>query len=107
MTAERIRELNDSFRQKLEGGKVMLTSAVTGLPPANLSQLIAGVRAYNSFSLENDPHGEHDFGSLGVCGQTFFWKIDYYDHSLESGSPNPADPSVTVRVLTIMRADEY
>jgi len=36
-----------------------------------------------------------------------FRKIDYYDRATEAGSPDPADPAVTTRVLTLMRADEY
>jgi hypothetical protein len=36
-----------------------------------------------------------------------FFKIDYFDKSLRVHSPNPADPAVTERVITIMRADEY
>jgi hypothetical protein len=35
------------------------------------------------------------------------FKIDYYDKSLTYHSPNAADPAVTERVITIMRADEY
>ncbi|MFZ2108608.1 MAG: DUF3768 domain-containing protein [Roseiarcus sp.] len=36
-----------------------------------------------------------------------FRKIDYYDRATEMGSPDPADPAATTRVLTIMLADEY
>ncbi len=39
--------------------------------------------------------------------QGLMFKIDYYDKSLNFHSPNPADPSVTERIITIMRADEY
>jgi hypothetical protein len=37
----------------------------------------------------------------------YFWKVDCYDRATEFGSPDPADPAVTTRVLTILRADEY
>ena len=39
--------------------------------------------------------------------ETLFWKIDAYDRALEWGSPDPADPRVSRRVLTIMLASEY
>jgi hypothetical protein len=31
----------------------------------------------------------------------------YYDQNLAMHSPDPADPAVTQRVITIMLADEY
>ena len=44
---------------------------------------------------------------MDEADEKFFWKIDYYDRKTEFGSPDPADPALTTRVLTIMRADEY
>jgi hypothetical protein len=49
----------------------------------------------------------HDFGSIEIDGETYFWKIDYYDLAMQFGSESPEDPEQTTRVLTIMRADEY
>lgn len=107
MGAHRIRELNDAFRVSFAGGKVMLTPGVSGLPEESLRQLMHSVCTFSAFTTGNDPHGEHDFGGVEIDGRTYFWKIDYYDRSLAYASPDPGDPAVTTRVLTIMRADEY
>ncbi len=50
---------------------------------------------------------EDHFGSFELAGHTFFWKLDYYDEALAFGSNDPADPEQTIRVLTIMLAEEY
>ena len=65
------------------------------------------MRTFRDFTPQNDPYGEHDFGSFAVGEERLFWKIDYYDLSLEFGSNDPADPAQTKRVLTIMLAEEY
>ena len=65
------------------------------------------VKAFDAFTPDNDPHGEHDFGAFEHTGHRIFWKIDYYDTGMEAGSEDPADSSQTTRVLTIMLASEY
>jgi len=69
--------------------------------------LLAKVRAFDGFTEDNDAHAEHDFGVVDFGKVSCFWKIEYYDRGMEMMSPDPADPSVTTRVLTIMLADEY
>jgi Protein of unknown function (DUF3768) len=107
MDATKVRELNDAFRTSFMGGQIMLTNGVTSLPTKTSAAVIDGVKTFQTFTKGNDPNAEHDFGSITIGDETFFWKIDYYDLSLEFGSPDPSDPTVTTRVLTIMCADEY
>ena len=106
-TADRIRELNDDFRRTFVGGVVLITAGVEAMPDEQRRSLLAKVRAFDTFTEDNDPHGEHDFGAVDEDDVHCFWKIDYYDRATEFGSPDPADPAITTRVLTIMRADEY
>jgi hypothetical protein len=103
----RIRELNDELRRTFTGGKVVMTAGVAALAEDDLARLLANVRSFNDFNADNDPHGEHDFGSMEQGGQTYFFKVDYYTPDMDGGSEDPADPAKTTRVLTIMRADEY
>jgi hypothetical protein len=65
------------------------------------------VAEFKSFTEDNDPHGEHDFGSFDIVGRKFFWKIDYYDRQCQYGSEDPADPEKTTRVLTVTLAEDY
>ena len=105
--ADRIRELNDAFRRTFVGGAVMITAGVEAMPLDQRRSLLQRIRSFSDFSDDNDPQHEHDFGAIDEAGARFFFKIDYYDRKTECGSPDPADPAVTTRVMTIMRADEY
>jgi hypothetical protein len=71
------------------------------------AEIMHQVHTFAEFTPENTPHGEHDFGSFEYDGKTIFWKIDCYDRDLSYGSPDPADPAVTTRVLTVLLAEEY
>ena len=84
-----------------------MTAGVIALGQARQLTILEAVASFNTFDEDIDPYGEHDFGALDVEGERLFWKIDYYDRSLSAHSPDPADPSVTTRVLTIMLAEEY
>jgi hypothetical protein len=107
MSAEKIRALNDAFRSTMIGGRVMLTAGVDALPSDVKAMVIRRVATFSEFTPDNDPHGEHDFGSFALAGRKFFFKMDYFDPAMEFGSEDPADPAKTTRVLTIMLAEEY
>ena len=85
----------------------MLTDGVASLDPLVRMALLEAVRAFTTFDQDNDPYAEHDFGAITCDGSKYFFKIDAYDRAMSQGSPNPSDPAVTSRVLTVMRADEY
>ena len=85
----------------------MLTAGVNELPDMVKAAAIQKVASFDDFSEDNDPYGEHDFGTFRLCGRRFFWKNDYYDRAMKYGSEDPADPDQTTRVLTIMLVSEY
>ena len=105
--AKRIRELNDAFRTTMTGGRVLMTAGVDALPSDVKAMVIRRVATFADFNADNDPHGEHDFGSFTLTGRKFFFKLDYFDPSMTYGSDDSGDPEKTLRVLTIMLAEEY
>ena len=97
-----LRTTMGKFKMK-PGDRVMFTSGVRDDPA--VLEILTAVQGFQEFTPENDPHGEHDFGCVTVGGSRFYFKIDYYDHTLNAGvDPYEEEPT---RVLTIMRADEY
>src|SRR6186997_1976341 len=104
---DRIRVLNDQLRKTLLGGTAVVTPGVAALGPEVVQRITLVLAVFDDFSHANDPYEEHDFGAFEVDGHKLFFKIDYYDKRLTGGSPNPADPSVTERVITIMMAEQY
>jgi hypothetical protein len=105
--ADTLRYLNDAFRRTFVDGHVVATRGVMVLDPDDWKAVFQAVREFDGFTPEDDPHGEHDFGVVTFKGERYFWKIDYHGLDLRHASPDPTDPAFTVRVMTIMRADEY
>ena len=103
-----IRRLNDELRKgRAPNGKIVITSGIQALGAIAVAGLVQSIAAFDLFNADNDPHSEHDFGAVDFSGDRVFWKIDYYDQSMECGSEGPANPDITTRVMTIMMAEEY
>ena len=105
--------MNDIFRKTMGNskeipGRVVLTSQVAS--DIHIPDILEAVSTFDSFSEANDPHHEHDFGSVKVDGQTYFFKFDYY-HTTDGGEPDfqfgAEDPMNCFRIMTIMAAEEY
>jgi len=109
MTTKILAELNDKFRRREDPtlGIYTTTVGVKALEREKRYQLTKLVQEFNCFTEGNDSYGEHDFGKVTMDEEDYFWKIDYYDLNMEYLSENPAEESITKRVMTIMRSSEY
>ena len=70
-------------------------------------EAVLRVKQFSAFTPDNDPYGEHAFGTFALAGETVYWKIDYYAPDLVYGSDDPTNATLTTRVLTILLASEY
>lgn len=102
-----VRHLNDLLRRTGSGGRTVITAGVAALADDLRMQALEAIAAFDGFTDRNDPYGEHDCAIVAVGTLQLLWKIDYFDLELQCASPDPADPAVTCRVLTIMLAEEY
>ena len=102
-----IRALNDELRKYLIGGGAVITPGIAALGQEAVERIVQTAAVFDDFCHANDPYEEHDFGSFEAECETIFFKIDYFDRTLTHHSPDPSDPSVTERIITIMLADEY
>jgi hypothetical protein len=104
---DRIRTLNDELRKDFNQGHAVMTTGIAALGAEAVARIVKTIEVYDDFCHANDPYEEHDFGSFEAEGRTIFFKIDYFDCTLTVHSPDPSDPVVTKRVITIMLAEEY
>lgn len=101
-----IRDLNDKLRQRHEGGVVLTTAGIAALGEECVAKILAAIAAFDDFSKDNDPHGEHDCALFDWQRYRIMFKIDYYDQSMRYHSDDATDPNQTVRVMTVMLASE-
>ena len=103
-----IRRLNDGWRMDRKGrGKVAISTEIQRRGNDYQDRVLNAIKSFDDFTVENDPLGEHDFGSLRIDGERIVWRIDYYDAEALHLSDHPADADRTTRVLRVMLASEY
>ena len=110
MDTNKIAELNDKLRQNIfHSGKdkVVLAHEFSLLPFDEQLRILTKVKEFKDFNEGNNPYGERDFGKIEHNGEDYFFKIDYYNLDMDACSDDASNPDITIRVLTIMRADEY
>lgn len=102
-----IAALNDKARSSFQGCRLYITQGISRFAEEDQEIIFSKVRTFNEFNEDNDPYGEHDFGSFSYQGQKIYWKFDYYDTLDQYRSPDPSNTQITNRVLTILLAEEY
>ena len=106
-SSTRVRALNDELRRFRRGGRIIITPGIQALGDGAVARVLTAVAAFDAFTNDNDPYGEHDCAIVPVNDIQVLFKIDYYDRDLVYHSPDPGDPAVTQRIMVVMLASEY
>jgi hypothetical protein len=109
--ADAIGRLNDRCRHGLDRtARITVTAACLAALSGESLASRAIAQAHLLQALRRctfDPRDtERSRGSFTVRDTEVYFTIDYYDTRLEWGSEDPADASVTTRVLTLMLAGD-
>jgi hypothetical protein len=104
-------QANDGFRKALGRsadypGRTVLTQGVAALPAPAVFAALNAIAEVDAFTADDDPYGEHDFGSIKTGGLKLFWKVDYFADS-DCAFAAEAPETGCFRVMTVMLADEY
>ena len=94
--------LNDQLRTTFKGGRVQMTPSVYELDDRLRGRALAVLARYSKFAADS----EHDCGTFIFAGFAFDWRIEYRTTDGSGVSPDPADPQVTLRVLTLYTMDD-
>src|SRR5579863_9284143 len=94
--------LNDQLRTTFKGGRVQMTPSVYELDDRLRGRALSVLARYARFH----PDSEHDWGIFIFAGFSFEWRIEYRNADGDGVSPDPADPTKTLRVLTLYTIDD-
>jgi hypothetical protein len=105
---DHFRALDDAWRPHLLVARAIISPGIAALGTEAAVAIVNTIAVFDDFCRADGPYKPHDFGALGLDdGRTIFFKIEYLDKNLTGPSPNPVDPAVTERIITIMLAEEY
>ena len=90
-------------------GRLHVTRSILDAGEGFVTEAVQAVGTFDTFEPENDPSGWHDFGAVTIRGERVFWKLDLYeaDSDFRFGAETPENPETTMRVLTIMMAQDW
>ena len=94
--------LNDQLRTNFKGGRVQMTRGVYELDARLRGRALSVLARFDEF----DATSEHDSGVFIFAGYAFEWRIEYRGKDGTGVSPDPSDPELTLRVLTVYAADD-
>lgn len=109
---KRIAHLNDRCRLGLDrtAQTVITRSCLAafghGTAAAEAVHQLAILAAIRAIQFADDDKTERGRGQIEYEGETVYFVIDAYDVDLRYGSDDPADPSITRRVMTIMMHED-
>ena len=109
---------NDAFRKlaclgvppdRPVQGRMHVTRSLMEAGESFMAEAVKATGEFETFEPENDPEGWHDFGAVTIRGETVFWTLDLYeaDSDFRHGAEDPGNPDTTMRVLTIMMAQDW
>jgi hypothetical protein len=93
----KIIELNDQLRATFKGGRVQMSRSVYELEPRLRGRALWVLSKCKKFADDS----EHDWGTFIFGGYAFEWRIEYRSAVGPGLSPDPANPDLTFRVLTL------
>ena len=67
----RICKLNDELRRFGRGGRILMTPGIQALGVSAVARVLTAVAAFDAFTGDNDPYGEHDCAILAVEGSKY------------------------------------
>ena len=98
---------DNDVRPPLAPGCAFLTPAIAALGWEKVERIFQTVVAFDDFCNCTGLVEPPDIGWFPVDGKEIYFKIDLYNKSFTSYSPDPNDPEKTERVISILTLDDW